>query len=103
MRVFYIGTHTGQYHPHDTAGQLHDLQAMVGGFIEVVCLTEFTDQGILLLANEEGLLAQLEVNENMWPYFLVGPIVALGVDGENFTGLSEAQQEFIQYWLENQM
>ena len=99
MRVFYIGTHKGQYHPHDTAGQLHDLQSMVNGFIEPVYLPEFTDQGIILLVNEEGLLARLDVNENLWPYFLVGAVVALSSEGENFTGLSESQEYFLKEWL----
>lgn len=103
MRVYYIGTRIGDFHPHDTEGQLHDLQALVGGFIEPVHLPEFEEQGILLLANEEGLLKGLPVNGNLLPYFFVGSMVALSVDGEEFTGLDEVQVEFMTEWLKASM
>lgn len=101
MRVFYIGTKEGRYHAHDTENTLYNLQSLVGGFIEPVYLPEFTDQGIVLLANEEGLLARLDVNENLWPYFLVGPVVALSTEGDRFVGLDDAQVEFMREWLVN--
>lgn len=101
MRVFYIGTHEDDYHLRETAGQLHDLQSMVEGFIEPVYFPEFLEMDIILLANEEGLLARLEVNENLWPYFLVGPVVALRNDGENFAGLNDNQIDFLYQWFEN--
>lgn len=99
MRVYYFGTRAGDHHPHDTEGQLHDLQALVGGLIEPVYLAEFTQFGIILLANEEGLLAGLEPNANLFPYFLVGNVVALSSSGEDFVGLDEGQVEFIREWL----
>ena len=99
MRVYYFGTDEGFHHEHYTEGQLHDLQALVGGFIEPVYLPEFTQFGIILLANAEGLLAQLEPNENLFPYFLVGHVVALSSEGEEFTGLNDFQVDFIKRWL----
>ena len=99
MRVYYFGTNAGDRHPHGTEGQLHDLQALVGGFIETVYLPEFYQFGIILLVNEEGLLAGLHPNENLYPYFLVGNVVALSSKGEEFTGLDDGQVEFINEWL----
>lgn len=99
MRVYYFGTNMGDHHPHDTEGQLHDLQALVGGFIEPVYLEEFTQFGIILLANEEGLLAGLDPNVNLYPYFLVGPVIALSSKGEEFVGLDAGQEEFIKEWI----
>ena len=99
MRVYKIGTKIGNFHPHDTVGELHDLQALVGGYIEPVYLPEFEEQGIILLANEEGLLKGLPINGNLLPYFFVGPMVALSVAGDEFTGLDEAQVEFMTEWL----
>lgn len=101
MRVMKISVNKGYYYSHDTEGHLYNFQDMVGGFIEVVRLPEFEEQGIIFLANEEGLLAMLPVNENLWPYFLVGNVVALSTEGEDFTGLSEAQEEFLKEWLAN--
>lgn len=99
MRVYYFGTNEGDHHPHDTEGQLHDLQFLVGGFIEAVYLPEFTQYGIILLVNEEGLLAHLEPNANLFPYFLVGNVIALSSKGEEFVGLDAGQEEFIKEWL----
>lgn len=100
MRVYVFETKAGNHHPHDTDGSLHDLQFLVKGFIEPVHLPEFEDQGIILLANEEGLLKGLAPNENLWPYFLVGPVIALGVEGEEFIGLDDGQIEFLRLWVE---
>lgn len=99
MKVYFISVLAGIHHAHDTEGQLHDLQGLVGGFIEPVHLAEFEDQGIILLANEEGLLKGFPLNENLWPYFLVGPIVALSSKDDEFIGLDEGQIEFMQEWL----
>ena len=99
MRVYVIGTKAGAHHPHFTSGELVDLQLLVGGFIEPVYLPEFTQYGIIFLANEEGLLAGLDCNVNLFPYFLVGTIVALSSKGEEFTGLDAGQEEFLKEWL----
>ena len=99
MRVYYFGTKIDDHHPHDTEGQLHDLQALVGGLIEPVYLEEFTQAGIILLANEEGLLAGLDPNENLYPYFLVGPVIAVAHTDEDFIGLYDDQIEFLQEWI----
>lgn len=101
MRVYYIGTARRKYYPLETAGELRDLQALVDGYIEVVHIPEFEEQGITLLANEQGVLHLMALNWNLLPYFYVGPVVALSVEGEEFVGLSDMQADFIKQWLDN--
>ena len=101
MRVYYISHRLGYFYPLNTEGHLWELQYLVNGFIEVVHLPEFEEMGIILLANEEGLLKGLPINHNLDPYFFVGNMVALSTDGDEFTGLDEAQQEFLTEWLLN--
>lgn len=60
--------------------ELHTLQELVGGYIETV--TVFEDMTIL--CNEEGRLHGLPYNCEVLGIDFVGPIVFVGVDGENF-------------------
>ena len=99
MRVYYFGTKDGDHRPMDIGGELHELQALVYGYIEPVHLPEFEQFGILLLANEMGLLTGMDPNWNLFPYFFVGPMVALSTEGDEFAGLNAMQEEFIKEWL----
>lgn len=100
MRVYVIPAQ-GMHHAHDTEGNLYDLQDMVGGYIEPCAPAELRAKGIELLCNEEGLLRQLPVNINMFPFFFVGTLVAVGVSGENFVSLTPEQESYLKKWLEN--
>lgn len=60
---------------------LKALQEQVGGFIEV--LTVATDMA--LICNEEGRLMGLPYNCDVLGISFVGTIMAVGVDGEEFT------------------
>ncbi len=62
-------------------GSLEAMQKVVGGYIE---LFETTESGIDLFCNDEGKLANLEMNR-FFPEFrdiICGPILAIGHDGE---------------------
>lgn len=78
---------------------LEFLQECVGGYIEPCAPVELKERGIELLANEEGLLSGLEPNRNLFPFFLVGNVIAVGVDGEDFTGLTDYQRRFMEGWV----
>lgn len=80
-------------------GSLESLQELVDGYIEPCAPVELRDQGIELLANEEGLLKGLELNENFEPFFLVGTVVAVGIGDEDFISLTADQTHFLAYWL----
>lgn len=102
MRVYVIPPQ-GIHGPYETAGTgtLHELQAIVGGYIEPCAPVQLKEQGIELLANEEGLLRQLPYNINMFPFFFVGTLVAVGVDGEYFVSLTPKQENYLREWLDN--
>lgn len=101
MRVYIIPAQHAP-HPHDTdeSNVLRNLQTLVGGYIEPCAPAELRHHGIELLANEEGLLRQLPVNINLFPFFFVGSLVAVGVSGEEFVSLTPEQESYLKKWLE---
>lgn len=99
MKVLVIPSKKGDFHEHETEGQLHDLQALVGGYIQAVPLVELEEESICLLCNEEGLLMGLDPNENLYPFFFVGQCVMVGVSGEEFVSLTPHQLDFLKQWL----
>lgn len=76
------------------------LQDIVGGYIEPCAPIQFKERGIELLANEEGIIHQLPLNENILPFFFVGDLVAVGIGDEDFVSLNETQINFVYRWLE---
>lgn len=74
--------------PHEDAGhievinnELHSFQTLVGGYIEAVTVA----QDMALICNEEGLISNLPYNCNLFGHNFFGTIIAVGVDGEDFT------------------
>ena len=61
--------------------ELEWLQGAVEGYIEAV---PFADD-IVMLVNEEGKLKGMEPNFTWMNDTIVGPVIFLGVDGEEFT------------------
>lgn len=66
---------------------LDTLQALVGGFIETVRITE----SVLLIVNEEGRVMEPPLPEQkvcgMW---FAGPVIVAGTRGSNFTDVPKA-------------
>ena len=79
--------------------RLEAYQDLVEGYIETCTPVQLRDHKIELLANEEGLLRGLPLNENLVPFFLVGNVVAVGVDGEDFVGLTDDQIDYLRAFL----
>lgn len=69
--------------------ELHVLQELVGGYIEV--LTLFED--LALICDEEGRLKNKPYNCEVCGIDLVGTILLVGVDGEEFTDVPDATRE----------
>lgn len=66
--------------------QLHALQELVDGPIEVVRLS---DPKHVVLVNEEALLrGDMHLNMIVGPHFLFGPLVVIGVNEDEFTDCS---------------
>lgn len=97
--IVYVIPPTGEPHPKHIEGTLEDLQGLVQGLIEPCAPAELRDQGIELLANEEGLLKGLPCNLNLFPFFYVGTLVAVGVGEEDFISLTFDQYTYLQWWL----
>lgn len=87
-------------HDNGDYASLRALQGLVGGYIETCAPAGLRAQGIELLANEEGLLQGLEPNFNLYPFFYVGQLVAVGIGDEDFVSLTAEQITFIMGWIE---
>ena len=71
--------------------ELAALQEAVGGYIEARIFTS----DCAVIVNEEGKLRGLPVNFGFPGDVLVGNVLFVGVDGEEFCSLSEAQELFL--------
>ncbi len=65
--------------------KLHDLQSIVGGYIET-----FTQHdGIILVCNEEGKLIGLPINRIMFNEPIAGNFFLCRCDGEDFADVTD--------------
>ena len=69
---------------------LQALQKAVGGYIETVRITS----DACLICNEKGRLMGLEPNPVMG-ISLVGPVLCVGVNGDEFCSLTDEGAEFL--------
>lgn len=79
---------------------LESLQKCVGGYIEPCAPAGLKCRGIELLANEEGMLKGLDPNKNLFPFFFLGDLVAVGVGEEDFQSINVTQYDYLMTWLE---
>ena len=63
--------------------ELSALQSAVGGYIEAITLMD----GVVMLVNEEGKLRNMEPNFRYKDDVIVGPVLFLGTDGEDFSSI----------------
>lgn len=81
--------------PRDIPNTLAELQAMVGGYIETV--TFATDA--VVICNEEGRLLGLPQNCRFLGVDFVGPILIVGMNGDEFTDLPpETMGLLLKHW-----
>ena len=66
---------------------LSTLQKLVGGYIEVFPMASNAD----IICNEEGKLRDLPYNITLLGEHFVGPILVVGVSGEDFCDLENAE------------
>ena len=66
---------------------LQALQAAVGGYIETVTIAD----DLCLICNEEGRLLGLKESAQICGTQFVGPILFVGINGEEFCGLTDDQ------------
>ncbi len=70
---------------------LETFQKLVGGYIESCTVAS----DLTLLCNEEGLLNGLPYNATICGNPFVGPVVAVGVDGAEFSSIAAAHIPFV--------
>ena len=80
MKV-YVKMPGHQPEERDIDGSLSSLQGIVEGYIEVIPLSE----DVAMVINEEGKLREMTVNFAFRGDLIVGPVVFVGIDGEEFT------------------
>lgn len=76
--------------------RLEAFQEAVGGYIEIVPITE----SILMIVNEEGKMKGLETNFVTVGDVIVGPAVFVGSCGDDFRSLSRKQIEALRFIFE---
>ena len=75
----------------DVENSLEALQREVDGWIETVTFAE----DACVICNEEGRIQGLPFNLELMGILFFGTILIVGVDGENFTDLSDAGVELM--------
>ena len=75
----------------DVENTLESLQFEVDGWIEAVTFAE----DACVICNEEGRIQGLPFNLELMGILFFGTIMIVGVDGENFTNLSDAGVELM--------
>ena len=88
--------------PDEPVGQIKEinntlksLQELVGGHIEAVPLA--TD--LAIICNEEGRLQGMPNNCDIGGINFVGPIVAVGIEADDFTDCPVDLVDWQKYWL----
>ncbi len=79
----------------DIDNTLEALQKAVGGYIETVTLFE----DVILICNEEGRLMNLPYNMEFLGIPFVGPVLAVGRNGEGFRGLTEKEAQEVMKFI----
>lgn len=72
-------------------GELHEMQEIVGGHLEVIGLFD----GIFCVLNEEGKLIGLPANFALTYDVIVGDVFFCSVRGEDFASLNDMQIDTI--------
>lgn len=91
------------------SNSLEALQKNVEGYIEVVTLVPYDEEkdlvGLAVICNEEGRLKGMPYNCRIWGNDYVGPVLLVGVKGEEFTDLplpwSVMKAMFASLWEED--
>lgn len=81
MKALYKQPDWEGFHEVIIPNTLKKLQQLVGGYIEVVTIS--TDAAVI--CNEEGRIYDMPYNCEYEGVSYVGPILVVGIDGEEFT------------------
>lgn len=103
ITVIVCGSKHGDVTTQTVENHLYSFQELVEGYIETWYNPQLDEKGICVLVNENGIHEGLPVNQNTYPFFLVGNAVFLGYapyeEREDFQSLTDEQILFIIGWL----
>ncbi|OMI07734.1 hypothetical protein BVL54_20105 [Bacillus paralicheniformis] len=85
----------------DIVNDLKGYQTTVGGYIEVAYINE--ERTIAAIFNEEGKILNLPPNIDIGFDKIVGTVVIVGADGEEFRSLTEEERKIALDWLDEHM
>lgn len=80
------------YHAVWIRNDLKEMQRFIDGFIEPVQITD----DIAVICNEDGRLLGMPHNCEICGIDFCGPLLIVGVDGDEFTDIPEGSIEFIE-------
>lgn len=69
--------------------ELETFQTLVGGWIETVTLNNICGRPLCVICNEEGRLMSMAPSAHIGGVEFVGPVVVVGVDGDEFTDVPD--------------
>lgn len=85
-------------HMTNISGSLENLQQTVGGYIEPVFLYEVLKDDkwydLVILCDEEGKLKNKEPNMQIYGDVIVGDLIVLGAEGEDFCDVPVTFEEW---------
>lgn len=84
------------------SNNLEALQKAVEGYIEAITVSRGDGRDLVIICNEEGKLRGMAHNVKIYGEDFVGPILVVGVDGEDFDDLPLTWQEmktlYSEFW-----
>lgn len=90
-----------KFYVTNVSDTLKNLQNFVGGYIEAVTFAIDTPENrFAIICNEEGKLRGLPYNCTIFGEDFVGDILIVGIDGEDFAGLTDEQVKTLKPMLD---
>ena len=86
MRVVYVEPNRPAYEA-EILRDLEHMQQAVGGLIEPI----YTEDGMLIVGNDEAKLMGMEGNRHLGDSVLAGPFFVCGEDGDDFCSLTDEE------------
>lgn len=84
------------------SNNLEALQKAVEGYIEAITVSRGDGRDLVIICNEEGKIRGMAHNVTIYGEDFVGPILVVGVDGEDFDDLPLTWQEmktlYSEFW-----
>ena len=103
MKISALSKRPGEPPRHVwVSNNLEAMQKAVEGYIEAITVSRGDGRDLVIICNEEGKLRGMAQNVTIYGEDFVGPILVVGVDGEDFDDLPLTWQEmktlYSEFW-----